>query len=77
MVKHFRVLALALALMPASAVAQYYGGHHGTAEQQRACRPDVLRHCRGLSEDYAIADCLRDHAHYLRPACRRVISGGG
>jgi hypothetical protein len=76
MFKHLYVLALALALLPASAVAQSYGGHRGTAEQQRACRPDVVRHCHGLSSDYAMEDCLRQHMNVLRPACRRVMSGG-
>jgi hypothetical protein len=76
MFKHLQILALALALVPASASAQYYGGHRGTAEQQRACRPDVVRHCRGLSSDYAMEDCLREHMQVLRPACRRVLSGG-
>jgi hypothetical protein len=75
MFKYLHILALALALVPASAAAQY-AGHRGTAEQQRACRPDVLRHCRGLSSDYAMEDCLRQHMHVLRPACRRVMGGG-
>lgn len=75
MFKHLHIITLALALMPASAMAQY-GGHRGTAEQQRACRPDVLRHCHGMSSDYAMEDCLRHHVHVLRPACRRVITGG-
>ena len=76
MFKYLHILALALALVLASAVAQNYGGHRGTEEQQRACRPDVLRHCRGISSDYAMEDCLRQHVHVLRPACRRVITGG-
>jgi hypothetical protein len=53
-----------------------YGGHSGTPEQQRACRPDVIRHCRGMSDDYAIEGCLRANVERLRPACRHVIQGG-
>jgi hypothetical protein len=76
MLKHLHILALVLALMPVSAVAQSYQGHRGTAEQQRACRPDVVRHCRGMNSDFAMEDCLRQHMRDLRPACRKVLSGG-
>jgi hypothetical protein len=50
-------------------------GHLGSVQQQRACRPDVLRHCRALMDesDYAISDCLRAHARALSPACREAL----
>lgn len=50
-------------------------GHQGTLQQQRACRPDVLRHCRRLMErsDQAMADCLRANARDLTPACRDAL----
>ena len=50
-------------------------GHLGSVQQQRACRPDVLRHCRARMDesDYAISDCLRAHARTLSPACREAL----
>jgi hypothetical protein len=65
---------LLLAMFPAAAAAQEQ--HRGTPEQQRACRPDVVRHCRGVHEDQAILGCLQANVQSLRPACRQVIEGG-
>ncbi|HMA70031.1 MAG TPA: hypothetical protein VKP67_00850 [Xanthobacteraceae bacterium] len=48
-------------------------GHLGTPQQQRACRPDVLRHCRSMSDDYAMADCLKANEQKLSAACRRAL----
>jgi hypothetical protein len=40
----FVVVATALLILPMGADATSpYGGHQGTSEQRRACRPDVLR----------------------------------
>ncbi len=77
MIRHLLVLALSLAVLPAVASAEE--GHLGTPQQQRACRPDVQRLCRGMQNqgDYAIADCLRTNIRRLTPACRRVIEAGG
>ena len=74
MVKILSTLVIALAISPCLAWAQ--DGHRGTAQQQRACRSDVARFCRGGNSDAAIADCLRSNADRLRPACRTVIQGG-
>jgi len=72
--RYVSAAVLLLALLPAAAPAQER--HGGTPEQQRACRPDVARHCRGMSEDQAILQCLRANANSLRPSCRQVIEGG-
>ena len=70
------VLALSLTVLPAVYSAPGHAQDHGgTAEQQRACRADVIRYCRGIRDDFAIADCLRAHSERLHPACRRVIEG--
>ena len=61
-----------LSLLATNASAQQYG-NEGTPEQRRACRPDVLRHCRGVQETYAIEQCLRANMSGLRPACRHVF----
>jgi hypothetical protein len=74
MKRYLPAVMLSLAVLPAAASAQEK--HAGTPEQQRACRPDVVRHCRGVHEDQAIFECLRANANSLRPACRAVIEGG-
>ncbi len=77
MVRLSSSLFIALVLLTSSnAYAQEFRqGHLGSREQQRACRPDVLRHCRELMEqsDYAIAGCLRSHVRVLSPACREEL----
>jgi hypothetical protein len=78
MTRYLPVLGLWLAvssavILPTAASAQE--GHLGTPEQQRACRPDVLRHCRGMQDDNQIAGCLRANVQHLRSACRQVIEG--
>jgi hypothetical protein len=65
------VLVMILLAAPCAAFAQ----HAGTPQQQAACRPDVLRFCRGIQDDFAVADCLRAHAGRLRHTCRNVIEG--
>jgi hypothetical protein len=67
--------ALAAALLP-GAPAQ---AASGTAEEQKACRPDVARHCKGLQADdeSAFVDCLVNHAPQLRQQCRKVLEAHG
>jgi hypothetical protein len=75
MKRHLRVLALALAIPPAAALAAEEK-HLGTPQQQRACRPDVLRHCRAVQGgDIKIAECLEANLDKLTPACRKIIEG--
>jgi hypothetical protein len=52
------------------------GGHKGTAEQQRACREDALRPCRGIHDDDAVYACLKTHLATIHSACREVIESG-
>jgi hypothetical protein len=35
----------------------------------------VLRLCRGIHEDHAIANCLRANEGQLHRSCRRAIGG--
>jgi hypothetical protein len=70
--RYVRFTLLSLALWPSAVLAEG-ATHMGTAEQQRACRIDVLRHCRGVRDDLAIADCLKANARQLHPACQRII----
>jgi hypothetical protein len=73
MVRYFFVLTAAITM--ASAGYAQEGRHKGTAEQQRACRPDAVRLCRGLHEDEAIYTCLKTNIAKLRSVCREVIEG--
>lgn len=46
----------------------------GTAEQRRACTPDVYRLCAGeIPNVRAITACLRRQKASLRPACAAVF----
>ena len=81
MIRYQLALILPLAILPTGASAQERRSddHRGTLQQQRACRPDVLRHCRDTQDqdDAAIAECLKAHVQQLRPDCRRVLKEGG
>jgi len=75
--RYLSVLALSLMVLPTVIATESRGESHlGTASQQRACRPDVLRYCRGIRDDLAIADCLKTNAGRLHPACRRALEQG-
>jgi hypothetical protein len=80
MIRYLPVLILPLAILSTSVSAEKgrVEGHRGTLQQQRACRPDVLRHCRGMEDedDDAIASCLRSHMRQLSPACRQALKQG-
>ena len=66
-------LSLATFLLASEAYAAGPFESQVTPEEQRACRPDVLRHCRGMTDNYAIEQCLRSNMPRLRPACRHVF----
>jgi hypothetical protein len=70
----FQLFAFSLAVVP-SVVSAQGEAHMGSPQQQRACRVDVLRHCQGVHEDLAIADCLKANAPKLHLACRQVVEG--
>jgi hypothetical protein len=75
MKRYLSVLAISAAFLPAVITVPARAQHQGTPEQQRACRADAVRFCRGVHEDMAIAGCLRANVGRLHPACRRVIEG--
>ena len=52
----------------------------GTAEQRAACAHDVARFCKSVKPDdgpYGYLYCLQANREKLRPACVKVIEGGG
>ncbi len=54
----------------------------GTADEQRACRPDVVRLCPDTVQDanpdpHRILACLQRNRPGLKPACRMVLENRG
>ncbi len=60
-------------LQPAGAQPQM-----ATTPEERACRPDVNRFCRGMSRDPAvILACLQSNRHRLSRRCLMVLRSHG
>jgi hypothetical protein len=67
-------LVLALGLVLAMLATGSVSGEPGTAEQRRACTPDVYRLCAGeIPNVRAITACLRRQKASLSEACRAVF----
>jgi hypothetical protein len=67
-------LAVAFSLVLALFTAGRAMAEPGTAEQRRACRPDVYRLCAGeIPNVAAITACLRARKASLSDACRAVF----
>ena len=46
----------------------------GTPQQRAACRPDVVKFCKGKGEDPGVLlSCLEENKDKLSDRCRRVI----
>ena len=59
---------LALSTVPTLALAQ------GTPQQRAACRPDVVKFCKGKGEDPGVLlGCLEDNKDKISEKCRKVI----
>jgi hypothetical protein len=68
------VLVLALGLLFAPLATGSASAEPGTAEQRRACTPDVYRFCAGeIPNVRAITACLRRQRASLSDACRAVF----
>ena len=66
----FRVslVATLLAAPLSTALAQ------GTPQQRAACRPDVVKFCKGKGEDPGVLlGCLEDNKDKISEKCRKVI----
>jgi hypothetical protein len=67
-------LGLAITLASANAASAY----QGTAEQRRACTPDVYRLCAGeIPNVRAITACLQRQKGNLSAACRAAMDQSG
>ena len=75
----FAALFLAVSLAVAHAQAQK-PEEMGTPEQRAACSHDVGRYCKTVKPEdgpFAYLACLQKNREKLRPACVKVIEGGG
>jgi hypothetical protein len=63
------------ALFIGAAAPQSTAMEQGTADERRACTPDVFRLCSGFIPDPArITVCLQQKVNDLSPTCRTVMS---
>ena len=59
---------IAVSFLPTCALAQ------GTPQQRAACRPDVVKFCKGKGEDPGVLlTCLEDNKDKISEKCRKVI----
>ena len=75
------VLVLALLTISSASFAQQ-GGLQGTAQEQAACYPDVVKHCKPLLNSnapstFSILACLKGNREQLSKACRAVLESHG
>ena len=60
-----------------TAVSLYAGAAfaQGTPQQRAACRPDVVKFCKGLGEDPGvILECLEKNKDKISEKCQKVIA---
>jgi len=61
-------VVVGLSILPTLALAQ------GTPQQRAACRPDVVKFCKGKGEDPGVLlGCLEDNKDKISEKCRKVI----
>ena len=64
------VFVIAMSVVPAFAFAQ------GTPQQRAACRPDVVKYCKGLGDDPGVLlNCLEQNKDKISEKCQKVIDG--
>ena len=75
------VLVLALFTISTASFAQQ-GGFQGTPQEQAACYPDVVKHCKPLLNSnapstFSILACLQGNREQISKACRAVLESHG
>jgi hypothetical protein len=72
---------LIVSLLATTATSAFAQVHHraGTPDQQKACSPDVSRHCRAVMKenDFVVLGCLKAHRPKLSKACLKVLTDNG
>jgi hypothetical protein len=73
MVRHYAtILQVGLSISVLGGVA--WAADQGTAQERRACTPDVLKHCTEFIPDAErITTCLQEKLRELSPDCRVVM----
>jgi hypothetical protein len=73
-----RKLALAVVCLSMSVPEIAFAQNRGTPQEQRACRGDVAKHCKGGAQDEnAILACLVSNRDKLTKACQSVLTAHG
>jgi hypothetical protein len=49
----------------------------GTPQEQKACRGDAERFCRGMTDASEVRACLVSHRREIAARCRRVLERHG
>jgi hypothetical protein len=81
--KRTAFLALALALIPASVLAQplpnpFQGLFSGTPQEQAACHPDAEKFCHEAGKDeFRVLACLQKNRTQISAGCRHVLESHG
>jgi hypothetical protein len=71
------IVSLGLALTVVASANSAFA-YQGTAEQRKACTPDVYRLCAGEIPNVGkITACLQRQKGNLSPACRAAMEGNG
>ena len=71
--------ATVLVVSVSGAFAQTNAKRSGTAEEQRACAPDVSRLCRDVmnDSDLTVLGCLKANRAKVSKSCDKVLVGNG
>jgi len=77
-----RLLCLAMLVSAAPTLASAQppsrGLLQGTAQEEAACKPDVVRFCRAAMPDtFRVLSCLQSNRAQLRQACQKVLASHG
>lgn len=79
----FRPLVLVVLLLAAAAAAaptvsaQKTASYPGTPQEQKACRGDAERFCRGFTDASEVRVCLVSHRDRIKDRCRGVLKRHG
>lgn len=77
----FRRIVLIISVLSAvDSVAwaqDYPRSYPGTPQEQKACRGDAGRFCRGMNDPSEVRACLVSHRQQLTSGCRRVLQRHG
>jgi hypothetical protein len=71
------MILLLLAAAASPAWPQHTASYPGTPQEQKACRSDAERSCRGLTDPSEVRACLVSHRDRINARCRRVLQRHG